>query len=421
MTIPRFSVLFSLLAVMMATSLVSTASALPRFALLSGTRCSACHFNPQGGGQRTELGWSMMNATGAVSLATLGLDSVFPEFSNSYLDGLITPGHDTRLQWVKVGEIGKERRIIIPMQLTPYLAIQPTENLVLYGGFNTGGVMYRASKRTVATTNAAGTGDTLVEVKNAIFNGQSDFDAALQYQIGMTGPNLRVGMIQPSIGIRHDDHTIFARREAAENGTPIIPPNYNEVGAEITYEGLHWLTINAGIFNARNLREANPTISKEEIGFFDFKTPSISARVMLWPQLLEDGINGQLGASILKNGDFRMINAFAGIGLSDKATVMLEAMTSENGTDRTIRNLSVLGSYKLVDWLSLDWRYEFGQTEHKDANIWHADAFIFGLEFFPMPYVELRPEYRYFHRDPFLQTSPSTYTAQYTLQLHLFY
>jgi hypothetical protein len=115
------------------------------------------------------------------------------------------------------------------------------------------------------------------------------------------------------------------------------------------------------------------------------------------------------------------LNVFAGFGLSDKATLMIEGMTSENGTDRIVRNLSVLATYKLKDWLSLDWRYEWGQTEHKDENIWHANAFVFGFEFFPMPYLELRPEYRYFHRDPFLQTRPSTYTAQYTIQAHLFY
>src|SRR5687768_5440363 len=41
------------------------ALALPRFSLVSGTRCSACHFTPHGGGIRTELGWSMMNEVGA--------------------------------------------------------------------------------------------------------------------------------------------------------------------------------------------------------------------------------------------------------------------------------------------------------------------------------------------------------------------
>src|SRR5687768_14808585 len=41
------------------------ADAIPRFSLISGTRCSACHFNPQGGGLRTELGWESMNEVGA--------------------------------------------------------------------------------------------------------------------------------------------------------------------------------------------------------------------------------------------------------------------------------------------------------------------------------------------------------------------
>src|SRR5437763_12695928 len=89
--------------------------ALPRFSLLTGTRCSACHFNPQGSGIRTELGWSYMNQTGAISVAPGELDSngvatsagFFPALygaqSNSYWDGILTIGLDVRLQIAKIG------------------------------------------------------------------------------------------------------------------------------------------------------------------------------------------------------------------------------------------------------------------------------------------------------------------------------
>src|SRR5438128_10443826 len=56
------SLMLSLVVILSAASGVR---ALPRFSLLTGTRCSACHFDPQGSGIRTELGWSYMNNTGA--------------------------------------------------------------------------------------------------------------------------------------------------------------------------------------------------------------------------------------------------------------------------------------------------------------------------------------------------------------------
>ena len=34
------------------------AQATPRMSLTAGTPCSGCHYSPNGGGGRTELGWS---------------------------------------------------------------------------------------------------------------------------------------------------------------------------------------------------------------------------------------------------------------------------------------------------------------------------------------------------------------------------
>jgi hypothetical protein len=242
---------------------------------------------------------------------------------------------------------------------------------------------------------------------------------AVQYQPEVTLPSIRVGLIQPSIGVRQDDHTAFVRREAAKSGSPIIPPDYHDVGAEITYEGVHWLTLNAGIFNAHYLSQSEFSIG-EVSSSFDFSKPSYLVRAMLWPQLLDEGINGEAGASYFANGDFKMVNVFAGIGLADKGTIYGEAMYSTNGSDRRVRNLSVIGSYLLTQWLSLQWRYDFGQTEYPGQELYHAQDFVFGAEFFPLPYIELRPEYRFFRRDQFNQSNGS-FLGEYTVQLHIFY
>lgn len=380
----------------------SQAHALPRFSLLSGTRCSACHVNPQGGGLRTELGFQMMSETGLWKWSTPTeeeeLLGAVP--TNTFLDGMIMPGGDLRVQQVRRSTDGT--RLLIPMQISPSVAIMPSKELTVYGNYNIAGAVHRA--RTGNTT----------------YPGQSDWEAAIQYQPSIGLPGIRVGMIQPSVGIRHDDHTVFSRHEAAYNGVNLLPPYYNDIGAEITYEGLYWLTVNAGIFNAYNLSKADRTLGEVSTSF-DFAKPTMSARVMLWPQLLDENFNGELGASILTNGELRMINAFGGFGIGDKTTLFVEGVYATNAADRIVRNFSVMGSYNFKPWLSGHWRYEWAQTEfYRGDGLHHANAFIIGAEFFPFPMVELRPEYRFFERHPFNEGN-STYEGQYTVQLHLFY
>jgi hypothetical protein len=380
----------------------SSASATPRLALLSGTRCSACHVNPQGSGLRTDLGFSSMNEVGLFKWSSPAegeeeLMAAAP--TNLMANGLIMPGVDIRVQQVKLSTTGKPA--LIPMQLSPYLAVLPTKELTLYGNYNIASALYRMRKG------------------NSTYPGQTDWEAAVQYQPSIDLPSIRVGMIQPSIGIRHDDHTVFVRREAALNGINLIPPYYHDIGAEIIYEGMKWLTVNAGLYNAYNLSQTDLSIGPIDKNF-DFAKPSFLGRVKLWPQLLDEGINGQLGASIFTNGEMRMVNVFAGFGLADKATFLIEGVHARNAADRIVRNFSVMGSYQLRSWLSAHWRYEWGQTElYPGVDLSHANAFILGAEFFPFPMVEIRPEYRYFERNPFSEARE--HSGQYTVQLHLFY
>lgn len=375
----------------------TSAFAIPRFSLLTGTRCSVCHLNPQGSGLRTELGWEMMNQTGLFQWH--GADTSGIPATNTLFNGRVIPGGDARFQLVRESHNGQE--ILIPMQLSASLGFVPNHQVAVYGNFN----IASAYERTVAAP--------------LLYPGETDYDAAIQYQPDISLPSIRVGMIQPSIGIRQDDHTEFVRQEAALQGIALIPPYYNEIGAELTYEGTRWLTVNAGIFNARNLALIDPSIGSINSSF-DFSHPSVSARVVLWPQLLDQGLNGEAGASILANGAFKMFNAFAGIGLADKATFYLEGLYAKNANDRIIRNFSIIGSLELMSWLALEWRYDWGQTEdYPGIALGYAHGFLAGFEFFPWPYIEIRPEYRVLEKTPFSGTG--TYTGQWTGQIHVFY
>ena len=375
----------------------TSASAIPRFSLLTGTRCSVCHMNPQGSGLRTELGWEMMNQTGLFPWHGADTTGALP--TNTLFGGRLIPGGDARLQLVRESHNGQE--MLIPMQLSASLGFIPNHQVSVYGNVNIASAYERTRQASL------------------LYPGETDYDAAIQYQPDITLPSIRAGMIQPSIGIRQDDHTEFVREEAAIQGIALIPPYYNEIGAELTYEGIRWLTVNAGIFNARNLALIDPSIGTINSNFA-FSHPSVSARVVLWPQLLNQGLNGEVGASILANGAFKMINVFAGIGLADKATFYLEGLYAKNADGRIIRNFSIIGSYELMTWLAIEWRYDWGQTElYPGVALSYANAFLAGLEFFPLPYIELRPEYRVLQHAPFSGTG--TYTGQWTGQIHVFY
>lgn len=320
--------------------------------------------------------------------------------TNSFFDGLITPGVDIRLQLVKVGRPPADTtRRLIPMQTQVNLAVAPVDWITVYGGFNASLAAHYS------------------------FAGQSSWEATVQLHPGVTLPVLRVGYMQPSIGIRHDDHTIFTRRDVASaSGKPLIPPGYAELGAEISYEGLSWLTVNAGVFGSKNLADVDLSLGPIE-SLADFSQPSVLGRVMLWPQDLDLGINGELGASYFANGNFQMINVFAGLGMQGKGSFLVEGMLTDYPDGRHVRNVSVMGSYELLNWLSLDWRYEWGQTEDITDNtneLSHAHQAVFGAEVFVAPNVELRPEYRFFQKEPFQQIG-GYLQGQYTIQLHVFY
>src|SRR5437660_12569804 len=97
MTSPRLQLFAS---IVISIVIASNSFAIPRFSLLTGTRCSVCHFDPQGSGLRTQLGWEMMNETGLVKWHGEDTTDVTP--TNSWYGGRVVPGRDARVQLVRV-------------------------------------------------------------------------------------------------------------------------------------------------------------------------------------------------------------------------------------------------------------------------------------------------------------------------------
>lgn len=393
---------------LLAISTPNIAHALPYMAQIAGTPCITCHVNQQGGGMRTEIGWGSMAYSGALQYEQIGLDWVSERESNEVIDDIMALGLDARWQAARVGapsitlsDAGVPEAELAPwdvftMQLQPYLSVEAHEMLTIYGTYNMG-------QGTFEDGEACWTP----------YAGQSCFEAMAIFEPAANLPSLRAGMIQPSIGIRHDDHTMLIRQDVSQARAPIIAPNYAELGAEVRYQPTYWFSTEVGAYSASNLEDAvgEPAMGEDGVA-------SWNARVTFFPQfgrLPRARFTGLFGASTYNAAKFGTDNVFAGIGWLNRGSILLEGAQFRyaDRVDRSARSLSVLTTARAFDWLFAQVRVEQGHAETSEGND-DTLAVVGGLQFFPLPYIELRPEYRWERTDTYE-------SGQYSVQLHLFY
>ena len=384
--------------------LPGSAEAVPRMSLTAGTPCSACHLNGSGGGGRTELGWSAMSTVGAITYDKMGLGALHNLKHNGFGEGTVQLGADIRLQVAKFGRpvveipadgqpvvVAPERRII-PMQTQAYLGVYAADWLKLYGSYAAG-----------ASTGPGNWCD-------ATFPGQSCFAASASIQPGYTAPVIKLGHFRPAIGIRHDDHTMLQLADASQPRQPTIAPNYADTGAEMTYSPNYWFQTSVGGFWARNLGEA---IADEAT--LDPNSPAVLGRVVLQPRLDEYKLTSWLGTSVYWAGLYRLESYFLGLGRLDRGSLFFEVSRSDRGQEadwKTLNSMAMV-SVQVREWLVLNTRAERATTSRQGEEF-TAHSLVVGTEFFPIPYLELRPEYRLTQTDDYI-------LGQYTLQIHMFF
>lgn len=412
---------------------VSMVHATPRMWLTAGTPCGACHVNPSGGEMRTELGWSSMRRTGALTYEALGA-AADDHATNAWFRGSISVGGDFRLLGARLGRpevvdtpTGTETRYPdvtwFPMQLQPYLAVRPTNELTLYGSWVVGPETFRAG-----------------EICDPVFPGMGCYSTFVLYEPAAAGLSARAGVFQPGIGVRHDDHTILIRGDAADRRTPIIPPSYAEAGAEVAWQPRQWIRGEIGAFHTGNLDESLNSVARTA----SLWPVAYQARVTVQPALELGGaashgsaadapddfddfddfdalaevqhptvLNTWLGASAYGSGDFLTLNGFAGLGLHQGLAFLAELSRTQRTQRHVTLNGHVGASWSIVPWFVVAARAERAQTDTRDERF-VVKQYVAGVEIFPIPYLEVRPEYRLAETD--------TYRfGQTTLQVHFFY
>ncbi|MCO4763056.1 MAG: hypothetical protein KC502_16180 [Myxococcales bacterium] len=403
----------------------TSAHALPRMSLTAGSPCATCHVTAQGGGARNEIGWSTQLFTRMVGFEKVGMASWDEAETNTMMDGKLAIGIDLRSQIARLGkpkaktdgtstpgfnkgfvEADKPDLIMIPMQFQPYVSVMPTSWLTVTGSYN------------ISTVEIG-------PKKSVMYPGQSAWDAQLVLHGDPKLPQLRLGYLQPTIGIRHDDHTMLIRADALAPRRPAIPAGYAEAGGELNYQPKSWLRVDAGAYLNNNLhtamsgRPVNPLGTKEGGGL------AWLGRVSLMPQLLDLGLNTWIGASAFGSEAFMMFNGFVGVGKNEIGSLQLEASMSQGDGSYETLNLMALASYNLKEWFIIEARLEQATASAK-TEIGQRDAVtrqaVFGVQFFPLPYIELRPEYRYILASDDEAGLKNEYAlGQYTLQIHMFF
>jgi hypothetical protein len=383
--------------------------ALPQYSLMTGNRCLTCHVNSQGSGIRTELGWYASKDAAMIQLKDIPILAGLESESNAYFDSQLIIGMDWRGQLARSWTFAEARRRFFPMQLAFYGAYIPTTWLTVEGTFDVASLW--SSVRTM-------------------FPGQSSWMVSVLIQPDYVLPLLRIGHFQPTVGIRYDDHTMLARQSAGAFPRPFLAPFYADWGAEIHYDGLQWLSLTVGAFLPHNLSAVTVENAQgESVSIVPGVTPNtplsgliasptFNARAMTWIRDEDHVVNAYVGVSALRNGSFMLANAFAGVGLTDRASLHAEyAVTSITNGQQT-RNISSELMVRVASWLYPYIRYERGFTEPVspffEGRTLYTNQAVVGMQWFPFPQFELRPEFRFVDTEEYTST-------RWALQVHLFY
>jgi hypothetical protein len=404
--------------VLLSFLVASSAFARPQYSILQsfGTKCTGCHVNVQGGGARTNPGFYSRKEISLIDPSWIGLSGFYEPLTNSFLDDMVTVSLDFRYQNAKWGAPHNSKRDGMVMQFSPAIAITPFDWLTAEGFLNVG---YFIEKEKRYGAQQPGAGSLIVKPWSDL-------------------PSLRVGYFQPPIGQKWDDHTILLRNVTNNQGRkPLIPDDYAELGAQLDYEALDWLSASVGVFSAQNLAGLNIQLDRSDpnsasrtskVAFVDSNSVSTVLRgVISPPEFL--GLTAFGGGEILINRDLYISSLFVNFGMQGMFSVMTEYMRSQKKDSRLTMNFLVDVTYQLTESVLPYVRLERGITkevptynattrQYTNDAPYYVNQYVIGAHINLLPFIDLLPEYRIFDRE---DPKYSGTQNQWAFQLHIFY
>ena len=264
--------------------LTHSADALPRFSLMTGQPCMACHINPTGGAMRNSYGTNMVSRDDLPMWKNDSFD-ISTQFTRN-----ISFGADTRAQ------------VLSANSLYDYSATPP--------GPGAGGTAFQPMQASICL-NVDLTDKISAYVKNDfITNGGFEF-----WGIARILPNngyIKAGAFQPAIGLRVDDHTSFTRDgDYTQDGKYWgfgIYPNSKDVGLEVG-EYFDNFFISASVTNGEFPYGNVGAVTAAP----NFTPSKVVTGRLEYENLITDDIGIMLGASGFVNDSMNIYGGFGGI------------------------------------------------------------------------------------------------------------
>jgi hypothetical protein len=412
-----------ILLIMLAFLLVSELSLTrPQYSILQtyGTKCTNCHTNPNYGGARNFGGFLARKDIALIQPDDIGLAGLYDFLSEGteLFDGMVNWGFDARLQnarWAQTSrkeEVRKDGEVIRPnierktmlMQLMPYVQVHATDWLRIDGMYNFSYDIHDDMR----------------------YPGQQAYYVGVTIQPWQELPSLRVGFINPPISVDYDDHTLLVRQVAGlGRSMPLIPADYAELGFEINYDGIPWLNASFGMYESKKLSK----LLADGMPIVNENTMSSVMNLSVHPKL-DYGLQGFAGVShffnsSLKTDDgiyfgnnyFTISSVYLGFGLADKVALIAEYVMANKQNVMEVNNYLLELTYQIMEPIYVYGRYEIGNTDIlRTGQTWEAKQYVLGAHIYPLPFIDLIPEYRIYDRADVPGTS-----AQWAFQIHIFY
>lgn len=400
----RFVQVFSFVAFL--TLMFSTlSSALPRFALMAGAKCASCHVNPSGGQMRNDYGATSFSVD-ALPLRTVKSEGEENEedafIFNPKLSENISIGADYRSQFIY--DKAADASTFQMMTMTLYGSVNLTKKISFY---------YKQD----IVNNAYGVDG---------FGGPEFFAIA---RILPGSWFIKGGSFLPDYGWRTDDHTAYTRggdlgyiRNAAANSGLIFVPNYKDIGAEIGgYAGDLFLTV--GLFNGTgNIRK---------LDFGKGNSFAYSAKAEYMGNI--SSLNFRFGLSGYGYQSFRMAAVHAGFAAGDLVVLGELDLTHHKLNpysglvDESTNQMAASGelAYRIIQGLWIIGRLDMFDPVQGFADDWTVSdpppsynslkRYTFSMEFFPYPFIEVRPMFRLYDEKPSIDNN------QFIVQTHVWF
>jgi hypothetical protein len=349
------------------------ADATPRFSLRTGYPCQACHVDPAGGGMRKALG--IQYGEDDLPLPVRSSTPGEPSLSRNITDWL-SIGADFRTMYFAVdSETLATRRhermdAFFQMQGDIYLQLSLSKKLS-------------------------------VILRKGLY---SDFDAFAMFNALPAGGGVKAGRFVPNFGTRIDDHTSYVRSMTGfspERGTI----QHTGVEAMVAPGGIK---LTGGVYNADDGFGSGTSSAKAFLGRVE-TILDIGGSVHL-------GLGANIYTKRLTDGTSTVITGgMGGLAIGDLAiTGEADWLTTGGPASVKQRIVFVEADYPVLEGIDVKFAYDyFDPNDRRLTGI--LSRYTAGLEFFPLPGVEVRPLYR-FGKD----TSGDTSTRQGELHIHIY-